>query len=53
MLLNRNRRRIIDVNPAYVGFEVEQDYLVGYGLDLQERYRNLRYIFKYEPEPSD
>ncbi|MEW5958244.1 MAG: hypoxanthine phosphoribosyltransferase, partial [Chloroflexota bacterium] len=41
VLLNRVRRRIIDVKPAYVGFEVPDYYLVGYGLDYKEQYRNL------------
>ena len=48
-LLNRNRRRIIDLNLAYVGFDILDDYVVGYGLDFQEQYRNLPYIAKFKP----
>jgi hypoxanthine phosphoribosyltransferase len=51
-LLNRNRRRIIDLNLAYVGFDVPLDYVVGYGLDFQERYRNLPYIAKFDPDSA-
>jgi len=49
-LLNRDRRRIIELDLAYVGFDIPEDYLVGYGLDFQERFRNLPYIAKFEPE---
>ncbi len=51
-LLNRNRRRIIDVDLAYVGFEIPDIYVVGYGLDFKEQYRNLRYIVKFEPNET-
>jgi hypoxanthine phosphoribosyltransferase len=50
VLLDRNRRRIIDVDLAYVGFEIPDIYLVGYGLDFREQYRNLRYLAKFEPD---
>jgi len=50
VLLNRKRRRIIDVDPAYVGFNIPADYVVGYGLDYQEHYRNLPYIVKFDPK---
>ncbi len=49
ILLNRTRRRIIDISPAYVGFEIPDYYLVGYGLDFKEQYRNLPYIVKFNP----
>jgi hypoxanthine phosphoribosyltransferase len=44
VLLNRARRRIIDIPLDYVGFEVPDGYLVGYGLDFREQYRNLPFI---------
>ena len=50
VLLNRTRRRIIDVDLAYVGFEIPDYYLVGYGLDFRERYRSLPYLAKFEPD---
>ncbi|HOP95256.1 MAG: hypoxanthine phosphoribosyltransferase [Dictyoglomaceae bacterium] len=37
-------RRIIEVNIAYKGFEIPDSYVVGYGLDYKEKYRNLPYI---------
>jgi hypoxanthine phosphoribosyltransferase len=50
IFLNRPRRRIIDIKPAYVGFEIPDHYVVGYGLDFQERYRNLPYICRFDPD---
>ena len=50
-LLNRTRRRLIDIKLDYVGFEVPDTYLVGYGLDYKERYRNLPYLAQFEPHP--
>ena len=43
-LLDRPSRRIADLRPRYVGFQVPSDYVVGYGLDYRERYRNLPFI---------
>lgn len=50
ILLNRPRWRIIEVKPTYVGFEIPDDYVVGYGLDYKEHYRNLPYIARFEPK---
>lgn len=50
VLLNRTRRRIIDIDLAYIGFDIPENYIVGYGLDFQERYRNLPYIAQFKPE---
>jgi bifunctional protein TilS/HprT len=43
-LLDRRVQRIIDVHLAYVGFEVPNEFVVGYGLDYREEYRNLPFI---------
>ena len=40
-LLDRRVRRILDVSLDYVGFEVPDEFVVGYGLDSREEYRNL------------
>jgi hypoxanthine phosphoribosyltransferase len=43
-LLSKPSRRQIDVHADYVGFEVPDKFVVGYGLDYDQRYRNLPYI---------
>ena len=43
-LLSKPSRRKIAVHVDYVGFTIEDKFVVGYGLDLAERYRNLPYI---------
>ena len=43
-LLDKRARRIVDVPLSYVGFEVPDEFVVGYGLDYQEEYRNLPFI---------
>ncbi|MGI6207133.1 MAG: hypoxanthine phosphoribosyltransferase [Anaerolineae bacterium] len=43
-LVDVPRRRIIDLPIAYRGFTVEDGFLVGYGLDYREKYRNLPYM---------
>jgi hypoxanthine phosphoribosyltransferase len=44
VLLSKRKRRAREVDADYVGFEVEDEFVVGYGLDFMERYRNLPYI---------
>ena len=43
-LLDRPYRRIVDIDVAYVGFTVPDEFVVGYGLDWRGQYRNLPYI---------
>jgi hypoxanthine phosphoribosyltransferase len=43
-LLDRQARRLVDVKLDYVGFEVPDEFVVGYGLDFHEEYRNLPFI---------
>jgi hypoxanthine phosphoribosyltransferase len=43
-LLSKPSRRKIDVKVEYIGFTIEDRFVVGYGLDYAERYRNLPYI---------
>lgn len=43
-LLDKKARRLVDVPMRYVGFEVPDEFVVGYGLDFQEKYRNLPFI---------
>jgi hypoxanthine phosphoribosyltransferase len=44
VLLSKKKRRSREVDTDYVGFEIEDEFVVGYGLDFRERYRNLPYI---------
>ena len=43
-LLSKRKQRARGVNSHYVGFEIEDEFVVGFGLDFMERYRNLPYI---------
>ena len=43
-LLTKPERREIDVDVRYVGFEIPNRFVIGYGLDFAERYRNLRFV---------
>lgn len=43
-LLDKKERRKIDVKVHYTGFQIENKFVVGYGLDYDEKYRNLPYI---------
>lgn len=43
-LLDRTSVRLIDIRLAYIGFEIPDQFVVGYGLDYKERFRNLPYI---------
>jgi hypoxanthine phosphoribosyltransferase len=43
-LLDKKSRRKVDVPLDYVGFEIPDHFVVGYGLDYEDRYRNLPYI---------
>ncbi len=49
-LLNKPDRRTADVQIDYCGFDIPNEFVVGYGLDYDERYRNLPYIGVLRPE---
>ena len=46
-LLDKPERRKTELNADYVGFRIENKFIVGYGLDYAEKYRNLKYIGIY------
>jgi len=48
-LLDKPSRRVTDFRPDYVGFEIADRFVVGYGLDFSQRYRNLPYIAVLKP----
>jgi hypoxanthine phosphoribosyltransferase len=47
-LLSKPSRRLVDVAIDYVGFEIEDRFVVGYGLDHGDRFRHLPYIAVYD-----
>lgn len=49
-LLDKKERRTADIEADYVGFEVPDEFLVGYGLDYAGKYRNLKYVGTLRPE---
>jgi hypoxanthine phosphoribosyltransferase len=49
-LLNKQERRQVDVPLDYVGFDIPDKFVVGYGLDYDEKYRNLPFIGVLKPE---
>ncbi|NGZ02649.1 MAG: hypoxanthine phosphoribosyltransferase [Nitrospira sp. WS238] len=48
-LLSKPERRVVNVHVHYVGFRVQNEYVVGYGLDYQQKYRNLPYLAVLDP----
>jgi hypoxanthine phosphoribosyltransferase len=50
VLLNKNAKREKDVDCDYYAFKIENEFVIGYGLDYNEHYRNLPFIGVYEQE---
>ena len=49
-LLNKQARREVDVSVDYIGFDIPDEFVIGYGLDYDEKYRNLPFIGVLKPE---
>ena len=49
-LLDKPSRRVVDFTPDYIGIEIPDEFVVGFGLDFNEKYRNLPYIGILKPE---
>lgn len=49
-LLNKKERRVVDVPLDYIGFDIPNEFVVGYGMDFRELYRNLRFVGVLKPE---
>jgi hypoxanthine phosphoribosyltransferase len=50
VLLNRSHRRQVKLQPDYCGFNIGDEFVVGYGLDFNNRYRNLPFIATLKAE---
>ena len=50
VLLDKPSRRQVEFKPDYCGFTIEDKFVVGYGFDFQDRYRNVPYIFNVTDE---
>ncbi|MEK9735937.1 MAG: hypoxanthine phosphoribosyltransferase, partial [Candidatus Nanopelagicales bacterium] len=48
-LLRKPEALTVPINPRYVGFDIPNVFVVGYGLDYDERYRNLRQVAVLDP----
>ena len=51
-LLSKPSRRIVETSIDYLGFTIDDHFVVGYGLDYRQRYRNLPYIAVLEEAPA-
>ena len=51
-LLVKNRDRSYTFNIDYIGFEISREFVVGYGLDLDQRFRQLDCLYKLKPEST-
>jgi hypoxanthine phosphoribosyltransferase len=49
-LLDKPERRKVQIDVAYKGFDIPDEFIVGYGIDYAEKYRNLPYIATLKPE---
>ena len=49
-LLDKPARRLVEINVEYTGFTIPDQFVVGYGLDYNEHYRNLRFVGVLRPE---
>ncbi len=49
-LLDKPSRRVVDYTPDYIGLEIPDEFVIGYGLDYAENYRALPYIGVLKPE---
>ena len=49
VLLRKRGRQEVDLEPDFVGFDIPNEFVVGYGLDYEDDYRNLPYVAALEP----
>ena len=48
VLLRKNGRQEVEIQPDFVGFDIPNEFVVGYGLDYHDAYRNLPYVAALE-----
>ena len=49
-LLDKPSRRVVDIKGDYVGFAIPDEFVVGYGLDWNEKFRNLPHVYTLKEE---
>ena len=49
VLLRKHGRQEVEIETEFVGFDIPDEFVVGYGLDYRDQYRNLRYLATLEP----
>ena len=49
-MLNKPSRRTCSIHPKYIGYEIEDQFVIGFGLDYNEKYRNIPYIGVINPK---
>ena len=49
-LLDKPEGRVVDITPDYYGFKIPNEFVVGFGLDYEENYRNIPYVGVLKPE---
>jgi hypoxanthine phosphoribosyltransferase len=50
-ILNKPSRRVVEVPLDYIGFDIPDEFVLGYGLDLDEKYRNLPFVAVLKGDP--
>ena len=49
-MLDKPEGRVVDFHPEYIGTTIPKEFVVGFGLDYDEKYRNLPYVGVLKPE---
>lgn len=53
VMLDKPSRRKVNLQPQFVGFSIADVFIVGYGLNYGDHYRNIPYIFTFDDQPTD
>lgn len=53
VMLDKPSRRKVNLQPHFVGFSIPDVFIVGYGLNYGDHYRNIPYIFTFDDQPTD